>query len=117
MAILITLNREIDMADELRQLLERNLSDVWTMDTDHDMTMCSPQLAYHAWIRIKQEDVEKKQVTFAIVSSTQYKLTTSLYAVYHSRFAELLLTYFDKEIKDLEINPLLTDGIDVFSKE
>lgn len=117
MAIQVTLNRDIDMIDELRQLLESNSSSIWVMDTDHDMTMLTPQWAYHAWIRVKQKNTNSKEVNFAIVSSTKYKLTTSLYAIYHSRFTELLLTYFDKYIDALEISPLLTNGIDVFPNE
>ena len=43
-------------------------------------------------------------------------MTKEIYAVYHTRFAEMLLEYFDTEIVKLQISPLLVDNYDKFKK-
>ena len=37
-----------------------------------------------------------------------------IYAVYHGRFAEMLLTYFDEEIETVEISSLAEVDVDFF---
>ena len=84
------------------------------MDEENDLTLAYSDLLYHAWIRIKKNDEHSKDFHFVIVASTKYPMTTLLYAVYHSQFIELLLTYFDYIIDELRVFPLLQRDIDVF---
>ena len=43
-------------------------------------------------------------------------MTKEIYAVYHTRFAEMLLEYFDTEIVQLQISPQLGENYDKFKK-
>lgn len=114
MAIIVKLKTCMNMQDELNKLIYNNLLTSWIVDDEGDFTIKSPHLVNHAWIRIQQKVNPSIDVKFGIVTSKQYRLTNSLYATYHCRFAEILLTYFDDKIDKLEITPLLVTGIDVF---
>ena len=52
---------------------------------------------------MKISNSEKDSLIFGIVGNKQVKMTKSLYAVYHGRFSEMLLSHFDDEIDEIEI--------------
>ena len=40
-------------------------------------------------------------------------MSKAIYAVYHGRFVEMLLTHFDSEIEEIKVSSLLEKGIDL----
>lgn len=114
MAIYIKLKKEFNIQEKLKEIIMNDSSSRWVMDGENDLTLAYSDLLYHAWIRIKQTDKSSTDVYFVIVASTQYPMTTLLYAVYHSQLVELLLTYFDSHIENLKVFPLLQKDLDVF---
>ena len=58
--------------------------------------------------------VDDNIIKFGIISRRNVKLSSIVYAIYHSRFSEMLLIHFDKYIKKIEISSLLVNGIDIF---
>jgi hypothetical protein len=51
---------------------------------------------------------------FAIVGRQNVKMTREVYAIFHGRFAEMLLAHFDLEFSTVSATPLGELGIDLF---
>ena len=76
-----------------------------------DYTMTPSQWHKQAWMRPQEK--AGMIVKFGIIPRRDAKLSKEVYAVYHGRFAEMLLAHFDNNIQSLEISPMLVHGIDV----
>lgn len=48
--------------------------------------------------------IEGYTLHFCIIESRKYAMTKEIYAVYHTRFAEMLLEYFDTEIENYKFH-------------
>lgn len=84
----------------------------WEYDEDDDFTAIQPQWNREAWMH--PYIVNNKCIQFGIVQRRDVPITSDVYAVYHGRFAEMLLMHFDKYILNIEISSLLVAGVDVF---
>lgn len=77
----------------------------WEYDIEGDFTHSAPQWKNEAWIRhnyITDSNAEW-DVIFGLLGKKTEEMTKSLYAIYHGRFSEMLLTYFDNYIVKFEI--------------
>jgi hypothetical protein len=83
----------------------------WKKDSDGDYTASSSQWSMQAWMHPYVDD---NIIKFGIISRRNVKLSSIVYAIYHSSFSEMLLIHFDKYIKKIEISSLLVKGIDIF---
>lgn len=114
MALKIKIKEEIEKRDFLEKVNARiTRSDIktWLLDSEKDYTHAPEQWRNKAWMRSYIED---KYIVFGLVSSRQFILTRELYAVYHGRFAEMLLAHFDADIIELDISPQLDINYDCF---
>ena len=73
------------------------------MDDDGDFTHTPFQWIDKAWMSVANYQ-PRESVTFGIISRKYIELTQTEYAVYHGRFAEMLLTHFDSMISDIHIS-------------
>ncbi len=96
---------------KLNEKLQREEIQTWSQDDDGDYTHTPLQWHNKAWMRAH---VSSEYIIFGIVSSRKHALTKELYAVYHGRFAEMLLAHFDEHIESLEISPQLDINFDYF---
>ena len=96
----------------LKELIDQNGIQTWEYDSMGDYTMTPPQWHKQAWMRPQEES--EMIVKFGIIQRRDVKLSKEVYAVYHGRFAEMLLAHFDTNIERLEISPMLVKGVDVY---
>lgn len=114
MAIIIQTQNPLQLNERIRQLVVEYPLLTWEVDTDNDYTLILERWRYRAWMRPNTDRQADGELQFGIVSSTRYPMTTTLYAVYHARFAEFLLSHFDREIQSLSITPNLSEGVDIY---
>lgn len=96
----------------IHDLINQNRIQTWEYDAVGDYTMTPLQWRRQAWIRLQKEEGET--IKFGIIPRRDAKLSKEVYAIYHGRFAEMLLAHFDINIAKIEISSLLVKGIDVF---
>lgn len=112
MSIRIKINRDAHFfINNLNEKIQREEIQTWSQDDDGDYTHTPLQWQSKAWMRAH---FSSGYIIFGIVSSRKYPLTKELYAVYHGRFAEMLLAHFDELIESLEITPQLNINFDYF---
>lgn len=99
-----------NLFDKISEKFQNNEIDTWLMDIDGDFTHSPSQWIKQAWIRkVSSSD---KELVFGIIGRKDVPMSKVIYGVYHGRFAEMLLTYFDEDIDDIRITSLLEEGID-----
>lgn len=96
----------------INYLIDQNRIQTWEYDAMGDYTMTPSQWREQAWMRpsVRME----KTIKFGIVKRRDANISKEVYAVYHGRFAEMLLAHFDIHIKTMEISPMLVPEIDIY---
>ncbi len=81
----------------------------WSYDQDGDFThsTSTEQWKNQAWLRPK---IGVGEIIFIILSPKNTKLTSVVYAVYHGRFLESMLTHCDSLFTSAESSALPQDG-------
>jgi hypothetical protein len=79
----------------------------WKIDDDGDFTLISENFSNQAWMRPR---VLPDRLLFNIVGKKSGEMSTQLYAVYHARLVQMLLTYFDTMLKSASATALPTSG-------
>lgn len=109
MALIVTKmeNNSSDLYTNIKQKIEENEIDTWTIDDDGDFTHSTEQWNCKAWMYQYEpksgDDIQPNQLVFGIIGNKQIKMTKYLYALYHGRFSEMLLAHFDDEITEIQI--------------
>ena len=96
----------------INELIDQSRIQTWEYDTMGDYTMTPPQWRKQAWIRLRAGG--GNTIKFGIVKRNDNKLSKEVYAVYHGRFAEMLLAHFDTHIESIEISSMLVKDIDLY---
>lgn len=102
MAVIVTSDDPDKLRSQLQHLVKFGSIRTWDLDSDGDFTHASTQWGNKAWFRLK---THKNKLQFGIISSKRHPMTKELYGVYHGRFAAMLLTHFDTEIRTLVLTP------------
>lgn len=108
MALIVKTNIANDLKQEIQKAIAEKEIDTWLIDDDGDFTHSPEQWFCKAWMRLLDID-EEKILKFGIIGNKQVRMTKSLYAIYHGRFAEMLLSRFDEEIDSIEITSNKTE--------
>ena len=66
----------------------------WSYDSDGDFTHTADQWIRKAWLRPKI--IEGTSLRLFILAPKETKLTSTIYAIYHGRFIESVLTHCDE---------------------
>jgi hypothetical protein len=100
-----------DRPEELLSALKRGIAEGqvigWKIDEDGDLTLTSENFANRAWMRPK---VLPDRLLFNILGNKSGQMSKRLYAVYHARLVQILLTYFDTKLKTATATALPTSG-------
>jgi len=83
--------------------------DTWSYDEDNDFIHVPSQWKGKAWLRPK---TAIGSLQFGIIGQQDIELTRYIYAVYHGRFAEMLISHFGMNFSDISISPNPLKGID-----
>lgn len=107
MAIFVQTDNPTRLVQDIKSYIDDKKIVTWMYDDDGDFTHDTDQWRYNAWIRpvIKKND---NQVIFSILCRNDRNLSVRDYAIYHGRFVEILLTYFDKLCIEIKVSPLAT---------
>lgn len=100
------------LVKRINDLIDQNRIQTWEYDMMGDYTMTPHQWKEQAWMRPAVK--AGKTIKFGIIKRRDMNMSMEVYAVYHGRFAEMLLAHFDINIKSLEISPMLVRGIDLY---
>ncbi len=106
MALHIQLVSSVTPEQLLRDIFEQiknGVIDTWEIDSDGDLTHTPYQWKGEAWLRHYFVDSE---LIFGIVARRDRKMSKVIYGLYHGRFAEMLLTHFDTQIKEITISSM-----------
>lgn len=96
----------------INDLINQNRIQTWEYDIMGDYTMTPSQWREQAWIRPTVKI--GRTIKFGIVKRRDSNISKEVYAVYHGRFAEMLLAHFDIHIKTMEVSPMLVPEIDIY---
>ena len=79
----------------------------WQVDSDGDFTYIPEPWNKKAWFR---PEVSVGKLVFHILGQKTQRMSTSVYAVYHGRLIEMLLTHFDRSFSRASATALPTIG-------
>ena len=116
MAIILKLKnkRAIDIVNEINIFIDDGRIRVWECDAEGDYTHTSSQWNKLSWFRHHMpKEGDNWDLKFGIIGNKDFEMSRALYAIYHGRFAEMLLTYFDNDIEEFMITPM-KDEKDLF---
>lgn len=91
------------LLENIREQINNGVIDTWEIDSDGDLTHTPYQWKGEAWFRYRQNGNE---LIFGIVARRDRKMSKVIYGLYHGRFAEMLLTHFDTQIKEITISSM-----------
>lgn len=109
MAITVYLRESVDLVDKIKKKIDSKEITTWSYDSQGDFTHNVDQWRYKAWIRPRHSE-DTQNLVFNILGRNDKKMTNAEYAVYHGRFAEMLLIHFDVQISRVELSALPTSA-------
>lgn len=107
MAVILFCDRPEELLSNIKAAVRDGTITTWQMDTDGDFTHVPEQWKNKAWLR---PVVQNGQLIFNILGQKRQKMSVAVYAVYHGRFIEMLLTHFDKMFTQSSATARPTDG-------
>ncbi|PZM12482.1 hypothetical protein [Rhizobium tubonense] len=97
--------------EALLSAIKRSITDgrvtAWKLDEDGDLTLTTETFLNQAWMRPR---VLSDRLLFNIIGKKNKEMSSSVYAVYHARLIQMLLTYFDTRFKTTSATALPTSG-------
>lgn len=100
------------LANRIADTIRGNVISDWIIDGEDDITLSNAQWRHKSWMRIKMSQTNNRQLYVAMIGSANAFITGPMYAVYHSKYVEMLLRYFDTEIENFVVSSALTTGVD-----
>lgn len=97
MAIIVKTTRPYALLAAIREAMDEKKIRLWQHDDDGDFTRSDDKWRHRAWLRPM---VREDRVIFRIFPRTDKAMSKIEYAVYHARFIEMLLRYFDGEFSE-----------------
>jgi|SRR3989344_8523994 len=109
MSIKFKTNDPNKLLNSFKKAIDDGNIDTWSYDKDGDFThtTSSGQWENKAWLRPKTRVGE---LLFIILSPKNTTLTSEVYAVYHGRFVESMLSHCDSLFSNAETSALPADG-------
>lgn len=95
MAVYIKTNNPAGLLRKIKEYINKGKIDTWVYDSDGDFTHVPEQWNKKAWFR---PTVESERLVFGLLGQVNVTMTKKLYAVYHGRFIEMVLSHFDQDI-------------------
>jgi hypothetical protein len=107
MAIRVFCDKPRTLLADIKAAIENEEVITWKVDSDGDFTHTPEQWRNRAWFRARIFD---DRIVFNIIGSKTKTLSREVYAVYHGRFVEMLLSHFDKEFERVSATALAAAG-------
>lgn len=103
MAITIYTSTPRKLSRLLKIAIESGIVGTWTVDGDGDYTPNDDFLGEKGWLTISEIKAHEALI-LGLIGRKYVTMTTGEYALFHTRFAELLLTHFDSLFHKIEIS-------------
>jgi hypothetical protein len=111
MAIIIQTPTPKKLLAGIKKAIDEKKVETWSYDEDGDFTHTPDQWKYKAWLR---PTTASGVLVLGLLGKKDVKMSKSLYAVYHGRFAEMLLTHFDDMFSSATTTAQKDSSVDVF---
>lgn len=95
------------LLSDIRDAIQEGKIKTWSVDKDGDFTHSAEQWRYRAWFRPKVGGGELRLHILAPQGTTISKV---VYAVYHGRFSEMVLTHFDNDVTSVRASSMPEPG-------
>lgn len=92
MAIVVSTDTPKGLLAAIKAEIDAGRIETWEYDSDGDFTHSPEQWRQKAWLR---PSTGSGELVLGILGPTNQKMSRVVYAVYHGRFIEMLLTHFD----------------------
>lgn len=107
MALIVKTNNPKGLLEAIKKSIDSKSVQTWSYDSDGDFTHTPDQWKTKGWMRPK---VNNGELHFVFLGNKQVTTTKLIYAIYHGRFAEMLLNHFDDSFSRVEATALPTTG-------
>jgi len=107
MSVIVVTPDPAGLLRTVKDLMTSGKIDTWSVDKDGDFTHTPPQWNRKAWLR---PAVEPDRIVFHILTPKGTNMSGTMYAIYHGRFIEMLLTHVDKKFSIAWATALPTSG-------
>ncbi len=95
MSIRIKTANPTKLLADFRKAIDEKRIVTWTYDKDGDFTHAVEQWRSKAWLHPR---IKSGELVLYILPNTTIRMSKTIYAVYHGRFIESMLTHFDSVI-------------------
>lgn len=107
MSITIYTKHPEGLLSSIKEKIAENKIMTWELRDNVFFAYVPPQWKNKAWM--KCVDIKKEEsITFGIIKPKGKNISKETYSIYHTRFAEILLTHFDTIINSVSISALGT---------
>jgi hypothetical protein len=110
MAVRAFCQKPQELLEKIKAAIRSGTIQTWEMDSDGDLTHAPQQWKFKAWF---SPSVETGQLVFKILGQQTERMSTTVYAVYHGRLIEMLLTHFDEDITRASATAQIISGENV----
>ena len=95
------------LLSSFKKAIEEHKVETWACDQDGDFTHTAEQWKNKAWLRAK---IGSGELIFSMVCPKSSKITSVVYAIYHGRFIESMLTHCDSLFGSSVASAMPADG-------
>lgn len=106
MAIYFRANNPKELLDSFKKAIDDGVVATWFYDKDGDFTHSTEQWKNLAWLRPR---VENDNLIFSIINPKGQTISTIIYAIYHGRFIESMLSHCDSQFINVEATSMPSD--------
>ena len=107
MALTVKTKNAKALLSAIKKAIDDKTIDTWTYDSDGDFTHSPEQWKNKAWFK-PATILKPDELRFGLYGQNEINTTVLVYAVYHGRFAEMLLNHFDKDITEITTSSMPT---------
>jgi hypothetical protein len=90
--ILIPANDPARLLADIKLAIDAKRIRTWSYDDDGDFTHTAEQWLREAWLR---PVLQKEHLQLVIIPPRDTHISSTIYAIYHGRFVEMVLRHFD----------------------
>jgi hypothetical protein len=98
MALIVKTDKPSELLDSIKKAIDAKKIETWVYDHAGDLTHSPDQWKDKGWMRPK---VEAKELRFIFLGNSNIVTTRTIYAVFHGRLAEMLLSHFDTKFSSV----------------
>lgn len=106
MSIKVLTSNPRDLKDQINKYIVDGRISTWEVDADGDYTHSPEQWKNQAWFKIHYT---QDGMVLGIWPPSNKNISIEIYAVYHGRFSEMLLSHFDSEFSKIIISSMPTE--------